>query len=355
MSKKFFISGGGTGGHFYPALSVAEKFHKEQFEPVLIGAKKGIEGKKDFPFGEKKLFDMDYVVGKSFINKMKSSYLLMESVFKIISEIKKEKPLFSICFGGYTSLPLGIASAITRTPLYIHEQNSYPSNTNILLSKLAKKVFITFPFTQKLNGKNVIHTGIPIRESVLNKINLSREKAREILNIPDKKHILVIGGSQGAKKLNETTIKLAENMPEYFFTLIYGKRELPENIPENLKAIPFSDDVGTLYSSSDFIISRAGSGTINELMAFGKYALYVPYPYAASNHQYFNAKWLKDKGLSDIVLDSELTPQVAKEKINQYFLKSEEEKEKIKKELKSLVKLNSSDIIYENIVKDIQC
>ncbi len=143
--KTAFVSGGGTGGHYYPAVAVSQKLQKENFNVIYIGTKNGIEAKKDFPYGEKILFEMGGLRGKSLIQTLKNFKNLIKSTLKTIKLMKKEKPQLSICFGGYTSVPLGISSFLLNVPLYIHEQNSIPSFTNRILGKFAKKIFITFP------------------------------------------------------------------------------------------------------------------------------------------------------------------------------------------------------------------
>ncbi|EDP74260.1 undecaprenyldiphospho-muramoylpentapeptide beta-N-acetylglucosaminyltransferase [Hydrogenivirga sp. 128-5-R1-1] len=312
MVKKVFIAGGGTGGHFYPALSVAKFLDKNGYEICYFGTKNGIESEKDF-LGKKYLFDIKGVRGKGILNKPSSIYKLLKTAFKIKKIIKKEKPLFSICFGGYTSVPLGIASWLSGIDLYIHEQNSIPSYSNILLSKFAKKIFITFEYTKKYFPEEKTHlTGLPIRKSLLKRLSLTKEEARKILNINAKeKVVLIFGGSQGAKKLNEICLKLAEKHKDVIFINIQGKSKLG-NISKNIIAFDYFEDMGLLYKVSDLVICRAGASTVNEILTFGKYAIFIPYPYAASNHQYYNVKWLEEKNLCKVITEENIS-QIYKE------------------------------------------
>jgi UDP-N-acetylglucosamine--N-acetylmuramyl-(pentapeptide) pyrophosphoryl-undecaprenol N-acetylglucosamine transferase len=349
LGKKVFISGGGTGGHYYPALAVSEKLKEEGFSIVYIGTKNGIEGKKGFPFGEKFLFEMGSLRGKSLFKTLKNFISLSKSTISTIKLMKKEKPNFAICFGGYTSVPVGISSFLLGVPLYIHEQNSIPSFTNIILGKFAKKIFITFINSKKyFKANKVIESGLPIRKKLKENLDLTKEEARKKLNIKEDKFvILIFGGSQGAKRLGELAVSLSKDLKEMEFVLITGKNfKISGKIPENLKTIEYTEDMHNFYKAADLVISRAGAGTVYELMAFNKYSIYIPFPYAASNHQYWNVKWLKDLGLSDVIEEKDLNYHIIKNKILELY----ENKEKLKKiDLRNLVKLNSEEIILDTI------
>lgn len=340
---KVFISGGGTGGHFYPAMAVAKKLKDRGFEVVYIGTTNGIESGKDFPYGKKILFDMQGVRGKGLFQKMMATLKLFKTVLKVYSLIKRERPAFSVCFGGYTSFPLGVASFLSRTTLFIHEQNSIPSYTNLVLSKFAKKVFLTFEHSSKYFPKNKsIITGMPLREEMV-------EDAKKSQQRPYIKNILVVGGSQGAKRLNQVVVEVAKHFPKISFTVIKGKSQLEGVFPENIKVVEYADDIHKLYLDSDVIISRAGSGVVNELLAFGKYAIYIPYPYAASNHQYHNVKFLEDMGLSRIILEKDLTAVNLIEAINHCLKLNLVE---ISNKLKQLAKTDASEKIVKTILED---
>jgi len=303
MNKKVFISGGGTGGHFYPALSTTIYLKEKGYEIYYFGTIHGIENKKNFT-GKKFLYDIKGVRGKK--GKIISTFKLLKTAFKIRKIIKKEKPEFCICFGGYTSIPLGIASKLTGTPLFIHEQNSIPSYSNLILSKIAKKVFITFDYSKNyFPEEKTVKTGLPLRKELKEKINIHKSEARKSLNIKADKVILVFGGSQGAKRLNELSVKIAAKYPDLTVINVYGKNKIEKNL-NNLIQFEYFEDMGLLYKASDIVISRAGSGTVNELLAFGKYAIYIPYPFAASDHQYFNVKWLEELGVSKVLKENQI-------------------------------------------------
>ena len=346
---KVFVAGGGTGGHFYPAYSVSEELKKKGCQVYYFGTDRGIEAKQEFPSDRKFLFPISGVRGKNLIKAFFSSIELLKTSLQIAKIIKKEKPDFCLCFGGYASLPLGIASVITGTPLFIHEQNSVPSYTNRLLSKFAKKIFITFEYSKKYfpEGKTVL-TGLPIRKSVVDDLSIPKEKAREKLGIENRPTVLVFGGSQGSKKLSEITLKIAEQMPGIQFILIGGKHfKKPEKIPENLIFYSYFDRMGLLYSASDFVISRSGASSTYEIITAGRFALFIPYPYAVSDHQYYNAKWLEKKGLCSIIRESELDVQ----KLEDIILKALSEDKG--KEIKKIAVENPQKVLIDRILDEI--
>ncbi len=328
---KVFIAGGGTGGHFYPACAVSEELKKKGFSVYYFGTEKGIEAKKEFPSDKKFLFPISGVRGKNPVSALFSALKLLKTSMETAKIIKKEKPEFCLCFGGYASLPLGIASIITGTPLFIHEQNSIPSYTNRLLSRFARQIFITFDYAKKYFPENKVHlTGLPVRKSVIDDLSFTKEKAREKLGIKNIQTVLVFGGSQGSKKLSETALKVAQEMSDIQFVLIGGKHfKKPEKLPENVIFYSYFDRMGLLYSASDVVISRSGASSTYEILTAGKFGIFVPYPFAVSDHQYYNVKWLEEKGLCYILRENELDT----DKLKNIILKalSEDKTEEIKK------------------------
>ncbi len=327
MKKKVFIAGGGTGGHFYPAVSIAEKLKEKGYIIYYFGSKNGIEGRKNFPADRTWLYDIRGVRGKFFLKKILSSSKLLTTAFKIKKIIQKENPDFIITFGGYASLPLGISALLTGKNLYIHEQNSIPSYTNLILSKFAKKVFITFEYSKKYfpEDKTVL-TGFPLRKEIIEDVKIGKEKAREILGIDkERKTVLVFGGSQGARKLTQIAYKVSNKLKEVQFIIITGKLYKEEKTQENIKVFPYYDRMGILYSASDIVVSRAGAGSVSEILFYRKPAIFIPYPYAASDHQFYNVKWLEEKEIAEIIKDEELDVDILCKKIKDNLNKKNQE------------------------------
>ncbi len=342
---KVFVSGGGTGGHFYPAYSIAEHLKDKNFKVFYIGTTNGIESKKPFPADEKYLYPMKAVRGKGLLGKILGIFSLIKTTFNVLKILKREKPDFSICFGGYTSIPLGIASYLTKTPLFIHEQNSIPSYSNRILSFFSRKIFITFENSKIYFKKDkTVLTGLPLRKNLV-------EKAKSYTYIPSqRKTILVIGGSQGSKKLSQLAVSIASQL-DVDIILIKGKWDIDIPDIKNLTVYDYVDNIEELYMKADIVISRAGSSSVNEILCFGKYTLFVPFPFAASNHQYYNVKWLYEKGLCDLIEEKDLTEEKLKKSIDEALKK---DLSLLHREIKKYAIFDSDKKILENILNEIK-
>ena len=351
LDRKVFIAGGGTGGHYFPAIAMAETFYRRGYKIYFFGTKYGIEAKLDFPFGKRYLYDIKGIVGKSKSEKLINTVKLLKTVYQISRIIGKEQPQFALVFGGYASAPLGIAAKLTGTSLYIHEQNSIPSSTNLLLSKLARKIFITFEYSFKYFPKEKTNlTGLPLRSLVKQDKFISKNMARKLLDIPqDKTVVLMFGGSQGAKKITEVGLEISKRRKEIFFVIITGKNSKRISNTENIKSFEFVERIGLLYKASDIVVCRSGAGTVAEILYYGKPAIFVPYPYALKNHQYYNVKWLEDKKLAQIILDEDLNINTLNNAIDKYLSMNLED---LSKKIEYVSIQNSEMLIYENITTD---
>ncbi len=317
------------------------------YEVIFIGAKAGIESEREFTYGKKILVDITGIRGKSIYKKVVSSGKLLKSTLHVVELIKTYKPKFSLVFGGYTSVPLGLASYITGTPLFVHEQNSIPSYTNVLLSKFARKIFYTFDYTEKYFKKNTVKSGMPLRKTLKRRLNLTKEEARKLIGIDSKdKLVLIFGGSQGARIFGDVLGVLSKEMKDIKFILIKGKNVSTNFKESNVITFDYYEDIGILYKASDIVISRAGAGTVSELVAFGKYAIYVPYKFAASNHQYYNSLWLKEHNLANIIEEDRLSIELLRSEIEEAFKK---DLISLEREISSKAILNSEEIILKEI------
>ncbi|WP_457621296.1 undecaprenyldiphospho-muramoylpentapeptide beta-N-acetylglucosaminyltransferase [Persephonella sp.] len=327
MSIKAFIAGGGTGGHFYPAVAIAQKLKEQGYTVYYFGTKNGIEGRKRFPADRVFLYDIKGVRGKSILGKVISISKLLKTSLEIRKIIKKENPRFIITFGGYASLPLGLSAVLSGKDLYIHEQNSIPSYTNLLLAKFAKKVFITFPFSKKyFPEKKTVLTGFPLRREIIDDKKLNKKEAKNILKIhPETKTVLVFGGSQGAKKLTDTALETAEYMKDVQFLIITGKHSDDSKERSNVKTYQYYERIGVLYAASDIVVSRSGAGSVSEILFYEKPAIFVPYPYAVSDHQFYNVKWLEKEDYIEIIRDADLNSKILAEKIQKMLKKNVQE------------------------------
>ena len=267
------------------------------FSCKFIGAQRGIEKKLSHLIAVEKEFLKVYpFFGRSLKEKLQSLFSIALSSLRL--ELDKES--VAVVFGGYASLSLGLSSILRRVPLFLHEQNSIPSATNQILSRFAKKVFVSFEYSKKFfPSEKTLKVGLPVRKTLLDGLKLPKEEARRLLNLDNRETLLVMGGSQGASFLNDLAVELFKK------TGLQGIHITGEKDYERLKeaykgmrvlVLPFTERMDLIYRASDVAISRAGASSITELSLYGIPTLFIPYPYAVKDHQYYNAKEIEELG-----------------------------------------------------------
>ncbi len=350
---KILIGGGGTGGHFFPALALIEESRRRGIETLYVGAKRGIEKRLEGEIqGEKVFLDVLPLRGRGIKDRLKAVISYIRSTAYLYSTAEGGLP--TVVFGGYCSVPSSLSAVIRRSPLFVHEQNSVPSMTNRLFSGFAKKVFITFEHTRRFfKGQKVIKTGIPVRESLL-KERMEKGRAKERLGIdPSSTAILFMGGSQGAVFINELALEFAKREREEVI-LLSGTRDYQrlkdteKDIP-NLRIYPFRKDMGYIYSAVDMAVCRAGAGTITELSLFGVPAVLIPYPYSAGDHQVWNAREIESLGGGITLLQKETTAQRLRECVS----KIRDDLGRYSESIRSFAREDSASLILEEILKDL--
>lgn len=348
---RLVVSGGGTGGHFFPALEVLRRATDGGVDTLFVGSERGIEKKlKDSIPGEK-LFLRSYPFrGVSLKDRIRASLSLLGGCVSLWGKLKK--PFRSLVFGGYTSAPVGLVTVFKGAGLYIHEQNSIPSMTNRMLFPMAEKVFITFEYTRRFfRGKKVIRTGLPVRGSLLGS-RLCRERAKELLGFdPSAKLVLFMGGSQGARTLNTLGVELARRIGIQVL-ILSGERdyrrtsELAKGLG-NVKVFPFREDMALLYSACDMAVCRAGASTITELSLYGVPSLLIPYPYATEDHQYYNAKEIEELGGAVVLKEEDVSPSVIVSAVERVLSEAESMGEAVR----SFANPRAVDLILEEILE----
>ncbi len=286
------ITGGGTGGHLSIAKAIKEELNSRGIDPIFIGSSYGQDEKwfsHESGFSKKCFFDTTGVVNKKIVAKLFSLGNILKYSFKCKSIFKKNEIDIVFSVGGYSAAPASFASILYDKKLFIHEQNAIMGKLNKLLAPFASEVFSSYQDKSSLKY-------YPIR-----KIFFENSRVRESV-----KTVIFLGGSQGATAINNYAMKVAKELTNRGIKIIHqsGKRDYQklkdfyknENIVVDL--FDFSDHIEDKIKEADFALSRAGASTLWELSASGIPALYVPYPYAAANHQYFNAKFLVDKKYS---------------------------------------------------------
>ncbi len=352
---KIAISGGGTGGHFFPALAFLEFCHEKGIYTIYIGNKEGIEGKFSHLIeGEKIFMNMKGFVGKKPREKIVSLLLLVKNILELRKYMNYKIP--SIIFGGYTGLPLGLYSIINKNPLFIHEQNSIPGKTNLYLSKFSRYVFYTFEHSKKF-FKNFPYkrTGIPLRKSIKEGSKITKKQALDFLSLDSKPTISFIGGSQGALFINNIALELCSKLEDYQIILVTGRDKFKdvklvakERCP-NMKVLSFTEDIVYVYKASDLVICRAGAGTISELSFLGIPAVFIPYPYASKDHQYYNAKEIEELGGGKVIRQSDASVSTVLKEIENIL----SDRETYSKKIKLFQPKNPEDLILKTIIEAI--
>lgn len=292
------IMAGGTGGHVFPALAVADVLRKCGAHVEWLGTSRGIENTL-VPAANIELhhIGVEGVRGRGILGLVKAPFLIVSAIAQALAIFRRVKPGVVIGFGGFASGPGGIAAKILRVPLVIHEQNAIAGTTNRLLSKYATRVLSAFDGAFVNTRITVQAVGNPVREVISNLPAPSarydeRSAQKEIL------HLLILGGSLGAKAINELVPQALAKLPAHERPMVRhqaGKNHLEATIANymqyqvNAKVDAFVDDMAAAYAWADIVICRAGALTVSELMAAGVAALLIPLPTAIDNHQTYNA------------------------------------------------------------------
>ena len=297
MFKKVLIMAGGTGGHIFPALAIAKELKARGVVVEWLGGKNGLENSLVPKHG----YHLNSVYssglrGKSPITILKAVFLLSLGFIQTILVFIKFRPNRVIGMGGYASGIGGLVSKIFFIPLIIHEQNTIVGTTNKLLSKFAKKSFQAFDntFDKKVNA---ITTGNPI---------LFKPKSKNTPKLVQ--NLLILGGSLGAKKINETIATIKTPLNIWHQTGAKHNEEVKlmydKDIHPSLKIEDFIEDMAEAYAWADIVICRSGAMTISELIATNTLAILVPFPYAVDNHQTMNAQYLSKNGAGILIEES---------------------------------------------------
>jgi UDP-N-acetylglucosamine--N-acetylmuramyl-(pentapeptide) pyrophosphoryl-undecaprenol N-acetylglucosamine transferase len=358
--KHVIISGGGTGGHIFPAIAIANALRKLDPEIVIlfVGAKGRMEMERVPAAGYNIIgLDIQGIQRKSIWKNLLFPFKLIGSVIKSVRIIKKFRPHAAVGVGGYASGPLLYAASLMGVPYLIQEQNSFAGITNKRLGKKAKKICVAFDgMEQFFPADRIIKTGNPVRRESVD-IKDKREQAFKEFNLsPDKKTILVIGGSLGARTLNTSVITDLQKIMDADVQLIwqtgkyyYGaiRQELPNSDLENIRILEFLNRMDLAYAAADVIISRAGAGTIAELCVVGKPVILVPSPNVAEDHQTKNAKALLNDNACEYVADRKAVNELIDAAL---LLLNDEEKKKILSDNISKLALPNAD---EEIAKEV--
>jgi len=314
MSKKLIIAGGGTGGHIFPAIAIANALQRKDpsIQILFVGAKGKMEMEKVPQAGyDIKGLDIAGFNRSSLIKNIALPFKLVKSFFQVKKIFKEFRPDAVIGVGGYSTFPVLKYAQSRGIPTFIHESNSFAGKANILLGKNATKVFTaTDGMEQFFPAGRIMITGNPVRQSIA-AMNSTREKAIQYFSLsPDKITVLVVGGSLGARSINEAVIAHVGDLLKAGLQLIWqtGKtlsKEAMEIAVEHQEiwANEFITEMQYAYAAADIIMARAGAMTVAEICVARKPVIFVPYPFATEDHQTVNALQLVNKGAAWLVRD----------------------------------------------------
>lgn len=363
VSKRIIIAGGGTGGHIFPAIAIANALKKinPAIDILFVGAKGKMEMEK-VPQAGYKIEGLD-IAGfnrSSLIKNIGLPFKLIKSFWQVRNIVTGFKPDAVIGVGGYSSFPVLKYAQQKGIPTFIHESNSFAGKSNMLLGRKTAKVFVASDGMEKFFPKEkIMLTGNPVRAAIAQS-TLSREEAIRFFGLdPAKKTILSVGGSLGAKSINEAIDDHINILIKNDLQLIWqtGKtyvQKATSHAVEN-KAVwvnAFINQMEYAYAAADVVISRAGAMAIAELCVMKKPVLFVPYPYATEDHQTANAQNLVNKNAALMIKDSE-----AKEKLVTSIIalaKDEAKQSALKNNIGKLAITNADEVIAEEILKTIE-
>ncbi|MDD6485292.1 MAG: undecaprenyldiphospho-muramoylpentapeptide beta-N-acetylglucosaminyltransferase [Clostridiales bacterium] len=359
---KVLFAGGGTGGHINPAISIADyaKNREKNFEAVFIGTKTGLETRLVPKAGYK----LEFIDIEGFDRRhLLKNAVVLKKLVKARADAKRIirdfKPDCVVCTGGYVSGPVMMAAKAMGVPSLIHEQNVYPGLTVKGSEKYADYLALSFEETissMKAKEKCVV-TGNPVRSEIL---NADRDRARKKLGIK-KPFVLIFGGSLGADRINDTVIKmLPKAASEGKIELLFGTGERNYDkimdradknaLSEDIKIVPYIDNMADCMAAADIVVSRAGAITVSEIAALAKPSILIPSPNVVRNHQEQNAREFERNGAAEVILESGLDENVLYDKIIS-MLENPKKLSQMSQNLKKLAVTDALERIYALMVK----
>ena len=359
MEKKIIIAGGGTGGHIFPALAIAGALKKidQKTDIVFIGAKGKMEMDK-VPQAGYKIIGID-IAGfnrSSLIKNMGLPWKLVKSFLQVKQIIATFNPDAVIGVGGYSSFPVLRYAQVKGIPTFLHESNSFAGKSNIYLGKRATKIFVASHGMEKFFPESkIIVTGNPVRPAIVNFEFITKKEALDFFGLKNEKTtVLIIGGSLGAKSINEAIDQGLDKLSEKNIQLIwqagkpyYRKAQDRTTAREDVWVGEFITRMDMAYKAADIIVSRAGAMAIAEISLVKKPVIFVPYPHASEDHQMANAQQLVQGRAALLIKDHEVM-----EKLVSLILelkKNEKEQNDLKFNIEKYAISNADELIAQEV------
>ena len=328
---RVIIAGGGTGGHLFPGIAIAQEFMARNAENsvLFVGTGKPFEISilSETGFAHKRITAEGFK-GRGVWQQLVSILKVPKGIIESILILKGFKPHIVIGVGGYSAGPLVVGAWLLEIKIVLHEQNILPGITNRILSRFADRICVSFEETiMGVTPKKIRFTGNPVRKEIVQCAETIRNTGIKASKKEKKFTILILGGSQGAHSINMAlleSLEHLENRENMFFVHQTGaqdeiqvKRRYDEHGIEN-DTRAFFKDIACQYQSADFIICRSGATTVAEIKAIGKGVIFIPFPFAADNHQVLNARSLEKAGAAEMILEKDLSGKILAERINYY-------------------------------------
>ena len=325
---RIVIAGGGTGGHLFPGLAIAQEFMARNERNTVLFVSTGnplersVLGETDFKL---ETITAEGIKGRGLWNQAKSALKIPRGIFESIRILKEYQPDLTVGLGSYSAGPVVVSAWLMRTKIVLHEQNILPGITNRILARFADRIYVSFDDTKKcFDPQKIRLTGNPVRKELLN----HHEGNSNEVDADSKSFcVLIIGGSQGAHRINMTVTEalsyLVQKERLYFIHQTGAADEQTvkaayQRVGIAAKVQSFFRHMAPLYKHADLIICRAGATTVAEVTALGKAVIFIPFPFAADNHQALNADTLAREGAAEMILEKDLNARNLGQKIEHY-------------------------------------
>lgn len=365
---RVIVTGGGSGGHIYPAIAIADKIKEKEPDAEILymgndlGLEKDIVPGTGYPL---ELVTARWLDRKSVIELALTGMVTARGVLQALKIMRKFKPDVVIGTGGFVCVPVVFAGHLYGAKCYLHEQNAYPGVANRVLEKFVDKVFLGFPDAAEFfkEPKKHVNAGNPVRERFY---NVDKTAARERLGIPkDDFVIFSFGGSQGAEKINEVGFDLMEAVnghkgvtyifgtgSQYYDEILDKAKDKDIEIQPNIMVKSYINDIQYYLGAADLIISRAGALSVAESTVCGRALLLIPSPNVTGNHQYYNAKSVADHGGAILLEEKDLTSEKLIAEVMRLW-NQPELLEEMGRASKACAPLDACEMIYTEIKKDV--
>ncbi len=363
---RVIVTGGGTGGHIYPALAIADKFKEEDSNTDILyvgnieGIEKDVVPKSGYPMA---MVDARWLDKSNPWQLIKTGARVTKGILEAGRVMRKFKPDVVIGTGGYVCFPVIVAGNRFGAKTFLHEQNAYPGLANRTLERFVNKIFLGFSDAAKYfkDPSKMVEAGNPVRKSFF---NLEKSKARQKLGFPQEDFVVLsFGGSLGAEKINEVAFELMRVMNGhenarmvfgtgkwYYDSIIEKAKEGGISLAGNIHIKDYIDDMENYLAASDLIISRAGALSVAEMTVCGRASILIPSPNVTGNHQYFNAKAVADRGGAILLEEKDLTAEKLIEEVI-YLKNNPEAIERMGRAAKACAPMRALDIIYDEIMR----